>query len=82
MIIVPFSGSVGLRASDGESYPAIWPHGFTAEQRADGLVLLDPRGVVVAVAGEQVQIGGGGQAVTGVVTVCAINGIVYASEGG
>lgn len=82
MVVVPLGGSVGLRAPDGESFPAIWPHGFTAQQRADGLVLIDPGGLVVAAAGEQVQIGGGGQAVTGVVTVCEINGVVYASEGG
>lgn len=51
---------VTLETSDGAKVKVLWPNGYSAREDDVGLALIDASGNVVAHAGDQVQVGGGG----------------------
>lgn len=75
--VVVKDGSVGLQSvDDGTVSGVVWPSGFSAERRSDGIALLDADGAVVAREGQVIHIGGG-RGGTGTISVCDIGGVAY-----
>lgn len=56
--IHPISG-LGVRPLFGDLIPVRWPFGYTARREADGAVLIDDQGRVVAREGDNVEFAGG-----------------------
>ncbi len=51
---------MALETAEGTKVKVLWPNGFSARADDAGLALIDGSGNVVAHAGDQVQVGGGG----------------------
>jgi hypothetical protein len=51
---------IALETTDGAKVKVLWPNGYSAREDDAGLALIDGSGTVVAHAGDQVQVGGGG----------------------
>jgi hypothetical protein len=67
-LLMPFGGTLGINEENclhlrggGGPVDIIWPAGYTAEQRADGTVVVKrPDGQVVAATGQSFEASGGG----------------------
>jgi branched-subunit amino acid transport protein AzlD len=70
--LVSSSGLLMLQGEDGRTFSAIWPAGYSAEHRDGEAVVLDGDGDIAAREGDLLGIGGGGQDVSGTVTVCTV----------